>query len=211
MPVSARVKFKVKKRKKGHLISAIVITFLQAVTVKILNQVRGLDLMALLPLQPRPAPLSPALTMLQPTRPLFSSKMHLLPTLALSECILFSHPCLFPPPSLTLSWLTSTHSSGLTFTDFSHNIGFFKCLHCNTPGGRHRSFTELPKLGKFPRSVLVAQSASMSGTFITTEINEESNIHEHHFLTERTSTINKLPSLSGEEGILLKQANDKDT
>lgn len=37
--------------------------------------------------------------------------------------------------------------------------------------------------------MLITQSASMSGTLITTEINVESNIHEHHFLTERTSIV----------------------
>lgn len=44
----------------------------------------------------------------------------------------------------------------------------------------------------------------MSGTLILTEINVESNIYKGHFLTERTSTINTLPSLSGEAGILPK-------
>ena len=44
------------------------------------------------------------------------------------------------PGSLTLTWLTSTHSSGVRFTDFSHNIGLpwwlrwsRICLRCSRP------------------------------------------------------------------------------
>lgn len=53
--------------------------------------------------------------------------------------------------------------------------------------------------------MLTALNTSMHGTLIMTEMNAESSICKDHFLAERTSTINKLPSVSGEAGILLKR------
>lgn len=52
--------------------------------------------------------------------------------------------------------------------------------------------------------MLTAHNMSISGAVITTETNVGSNIHKHHFLTERTSTTNKPTSLGGEGGIFLK-------
>lgn len=52
--------------------------------------------------------------------------------------------------------------------------------------------------------MFIAHNMSMSGTLNTTEIHVESNVHKHHFLTERTSIINKPTSLGGEADILLK-------
>lgn len=76
--------------------------------------------------------------------------MQLLPASWLSELTLFPCPCLFPLPTLTLTWLTSTYSSGLSPTDFSHILDFFECLLCIRQGVSEKTVLNYPNWVRFP-------------------------------------------------------------